>query len=381
MGLTLAYLPSYIRIPNATPISSQTTNRLRESLETRPHLPSPFLVRSHQFIRYLELPVPKIEPKRPNPFPPWNPPQPIIITDLMDLTAGKANTSKKTYQDLFNKMNKSKFENHAKFYTDGSKREETSGCSVIYEDQEIIFKLPNEFAISSCEAFAIDQALDIILETNTSPAAILTDSKTSLDLIKNTLCPERTIQNIQRKLAKCLTHHLEVSLVWIPSHQDITGNEKADKAAKKATLIDSNIYASSPISGREFQTSTRKAIKSKWNEIWTTNDLSKLHYSTSSIFEKPPDAQIRKDQCAITRLRIGHTNFTHRYLFEKSPKPVCEKCNCPLSVEHLLVSCPQYRASREKYNLPQTLKKCLSDINESEKVIKYCKETKMYEKL
>ena len=47
----------------------------------------------------------------------------------------------------------------------------------------------------SCEAFAILQALQLIEETIDTQVAILTDSKSTLDVLPNALCTNPTIQS------------------------------------------------------------------------------------------------------------------------------------------------------------------------------------------
>ena len=39
---------------------------------------------------------------------------------------------------------------------------------------------------------------------------------------------------------------------------------------------------------------------------------------------------------------IGHTRLTYRFLLAGEPPPACPSCACPLTVHHVLVSCPQY---------------------------------------
>ena len=47
----------------------------------------------------------------------------------------------------------------------------------------------------------------------------------------------------------------------------------------------------------------------------------------------------RKDEVVLCRARIGHTHLTHSYTLKKDPPPVCEHCQCILTVHHILVEC------------------------------------------
>jgi hypothetical protein len=52
----------------------------------------------------------------------------------------------------------------------------------------------------------------------------------------------------------------------------------------------------------------------------------------------------RSEDVFISRIRIGHTRFTHGYLM-KAPErvqPLCESCERVLTIKHLLVECTRY---------------------------------------
>ena len=49
------------------------------------------------------------------------------------------------------------------------------------------------------------------------------------------------------------------------------------------------------------------------------------------------------------RIRIGHTRLTHGHLMEGSPAPYCGSCIVPLTVEHVMAECPDYRPQRQLY--------------------------------
>ncbi|KAK2575230.1 hypothetical protein KPH14_012812 [Odynerus spinipes] len=110
--------------------------------------------------------------------------------------------------------------------------------------------------------------------------------------------------------------------MWIPSHQGIAGNEQADKAAKSATeMNDSEESLSTPITTSEYRTWIKHRVQSKWNDWWNTCRPTKLHEIRDSAHENTLVIATRKEQCIITRLRIGHCNLTHNFLITKSEIP------------------------------------------------------------
>ena len=59
----------------------------------------------------------------------------------------------------------------------------------------------------------------------------------------------------------------------------------------------------------------------------------------------------RQTEVKLSRLRIGHTRYTHQFILEGSSAPMCGRCVIPLSVEHVLVHCPMYDNQRRRYEL------------------------------
>ena len=108
--------------------------------------------------------------------------------------------------------------------TDGTIIVEKRGCAVTSEKTELLFTLTKTCSKMSCEAFAILQALWLIEETEDTQSAILTDLKSTLDVLLNALCTDLIIQSIQLKIEQ-MQQGREIPLIWIPSHQGIYGNE------------------------------------------------------------------------------------------------------------------------------------------------------------
>ncbi|KAI5746576.1 hypothetical protein M8J77_005081 [Diaphorina citri] len=66
----------------------------------------------------------------------------------------------------------------------------------------------------------------------------------------------------------------------------------------------------------------------------------------------------------LMRLRIGHTKITHSFLFRREDPPVCDKCNVPLTVEHIVLSCRKMRFRPNSF-LNSTLSDVLKDDPDS----------------
>ena len=89
----------------------------------------------------------------------WTINQPIIKLDLTKLS--KTKTHPITFQE--NSLNiQNNFPDHHQIYTDGSKQGMKVGCAAVFQNQELLKRLPNESSIYSAEAMAIDLAMNII---------------------------------------------------------------------------------------------------------------------------------------------------------------------------------------------------------------------------
>ena len=55
----------------------------------------------------------------------------------------------------------------------------------------------------------------------------------------------------------------------------------------------------------------------------------------------------RKDEVVLCRTRIGHMHLTHSYISKKYHPPLCERCQCILTVRHILVECNNFVQERK----------------------------------
>ncbi|GFS63592.1 putative RNA-directed DNA polymerase from transposon X-element [Trichonephila clavipes] len=55
---------------------------------------------------------------------------------------------------------------------------------------------------------------------------------------------------------------------------------------------------------------------------------------------------MRRTDVKLTRLRIGHTRFTHRHLLFGERAPECPSCHVSYTVHHILIDCPVFNHHR-----------------------------------
>ena len=180
---------------------------------------------------------------------------------------------------------------------------------------------------------------------------IYIDSLSCLQQIQNIsqtrFSPYGYLYPIVNRIHQLWTRSVIVTLVWIPGHVGIRGNEEADKAAKAALALPT--IHKSLIPASDLFPLIRSYCLNLWQQEWSTidNHCSSVHTNLPSTF----DANIpcRRDEKIYTRLRLGHSRLTHSYLIERKPPPPCYDCNEQLSIKHILITCPSIHTERKRW--------------------------------
>ncbi|GFX73846.1 RNase H domain-containing protein [Trichonephila clavipes] len=132
----------------------------------------------------------------------------------------------------------------------------------------------------------------------------------------------------------------DIVFCWLPSHVGIIGNEQADSAAKSATT---HLPLAVPLS--DMKRVILHHIFKIWQESWSPQLDNKLH-SVKPVIGAWPVMPMRRTDVKLTRLRIGHTRFTHRHLLFGERAPECPSCNVSYTVRHILIDCPVFNHHR-----------------------------------
>ena len=245
---------------------------------------------------------------------------------------------------------KTKFIIYTDGSTDGNQENGGAGVFITNADGENVLRLSapaGKYCSSySGECVALLHALNWICEEEqnwTQPEEILicTDSKslTSALEIPNWRDPDHWIKEVKTSVSRCQSR---VTLLWIPSHVDIPGNEVADELAKAGTSMSQEGI---PVSESIVKARIKKR---KWIP---THERAMETYGKrrSPIFEIEKQWP-RRTRTLFSRLRSGHAIElkAHRHKIEMEDDDLCEHgCEKPETIEHVLSECVATSAARQ----------------------------------
>ena len=201
--------------------------------------------------------------------------------------------------------------------------------------------------------------MNIIANHKASKFIIYTDSKSVLLALQNRDTSSLLITKLLNKL-NTLSKNNNIIFTWIPSHIGIQGNEKEDRAAKKALQID---MCKPKIPYTDLKPTIKKFISDKWQKSWDNQAQNKLHEIQEAIGEWPTGHRSIRREVIPARLRIGHTHITHSHLLKGEDAAVCSTCEVQLTSKHILLNCNNFKHIRTKYYQARNLRDIFKNTN------------------
>lgn len=208
-----------------------------------------------------------------------------------------------TRQDWSSKQIPKRLQNHLIWFTDGSRDGTHSGAGVYSTSPrtELSFSLGRYTTVFQAEIYAIQACAQKSLEKGYKDKnlLILSDSQAALKALDSHQYNSKLVWDCLQTL-QTLSQRNSVVLGWVPGHQGIEGNERADQLAKRG--VTTLHYGPEPFCGisklqarTEVMEKTRKEHHKRWNSsgqslckhiVRESNDTftrSLLHLSRSRI--------------------------------------------------------------------------------------------------
>ncbi|GBM03797.1 Receptor-type guanylate cyclase Gyc76C, partial [Araneus ventricosus] len=255
----------------------------------------------------------------------------------------KTNTASDIYLQLF-AHHRELYHHFIPVFTDGSKTTTQTSFACVFINSTLSFQLHPSCSIFTAEIRAILHSLSEISNYPADNYIIYSDSLSVLQALSSLHRHSHPLAfSILDLHDRLVCKGFSILLCWVPSHVGISGNEIADIAAKHASAVLDN---STPL--QDFKRYINLALHSRWENHWNSQSMNKLR-SIKPVVETWPTLTNRKADTIITRLRVGHTRYTHRHLLMGEQAPMCTQCNCIMSVLHILSECPNFDSLRLRY--------------------------------
>ena len=325
---------------------------------------------------------------RPLPIPPWIIPEIDVCLKICERSKNN-HTSEELKQIFYEHKHVSKIS----MYTDGSKSKRGVGAGVVVfrkcADNSFVYtpyklKINKHASVFSAELVAIEAAVNSIKNTHNTSCTVYSDSKSALQAILKYDSQNPIIQNIHLLLVTLKEKNTKIRFCWVPAHCGIKGNEFADKIAKEATKYSKN--CKNPILFSDIKAFIKNEAIKKWQHNWNSKVNNKLFSVDSSVGKKYFSGfNTRIEEIKFTRLRLGHTKLTHSFRYTNEPQPVCNICQCFLTIQHILTACTKYNHDRTRFfgkskvNISDILAR--GNYQKMNQVLKFLKFTRLFSEI
>ena len=164
-------------------------------------------------------------------------------------------------------------------YTDGSRKENGTGCGVFCEKLDINYsaRLYDACSIFQAEVFAVYEAARLISMRPifTSDITIYIDSQATIKALCNRNIRSKVVSRCRREL-QVLNEQHSLKLCWVPGHNNIQGNEYADELARAGADMDVSTACESVYPGlNSIYLRIRGEFNSKSDEMWRNSPRCK----------------------------------------------------------------------------------------------------------
>ncbi|XP_063590245.1 uncharacterized protein LOC134767129 [Penaeus indicus] len=313
-----------------------------------------------------------------HPNPPWKDKSISIHTSTIPTT--KALCTPTMIAQLKANIEALRAEDTLIIYTDGSVDQATgrSGAAIVTDDMSIAHRVSDGASTLQTELYAIKLAFRHAVYTTHSTIHIFTDSLSAIQTIKK----NQATDNL--KLVTTILFHIQqleeqgktLSLWWIPSHVNISGNESADAAAKNSlcfSTINGHITPSLSRLKKQVRRATYEVLLIEHRAWVIAGSPSANWYKIVTDYNPPFSVTTlpRKSAAVYHRLRLGYR--CNWEIDIKVPRP-CTLCTMitdePLI--HYILDCPsiqqlrpqQYQGPhrRDRRQFASIAARCLAEI-------------------
>lgn len=239
-------------------------------------------------------------------------------------------------------------------YTDGSKIEGKTGAALTWwegggEIRHSTFKLAPYNTVFQTEMYALLRAVQIAMKHKVQSVSILSDSKSSLELLKSPQTTHPLAKEIKESTTAAREKGTELKFFWLRAHVGTPGNERADELAKQAALRKKTAPAYDGVPISYVKRSIREDTVEKWQARY---EASETGATTKKFFPQVKDANSVIRKLKLTNFLVqaftGHGGFAaylHRFKIKDAPSCVCDP-TIDEDIWHIVCDCPRFCTDR-----------------------------------